>query len=155
MLHGPENMLAENCFGITGEICEKTPYVYGKVIIAQGEAFCRYQGGKEIAPYVDGGALCGKICRRRTWRKEWNLSTGTPHFSGENMGAVYSFGVEIGASYAAKNIPHVPYAQGNKEMYPIIQSRTTLVKDILNRYGHRQATSASEELRQQYMKTVW
>lgn len=54
VLHGPENMLAQNCFGITGETCEKTPYVYGKVIIAQGEAFCRYQGGEEIAPYVDG-----------------------------------------------------------------------------------------------------
>lgn len=52
----------------------------------------------------------------------------------EGMGAVYSFGVQIGASYAAKNIPHVPYEQGNKEMYPIIQSRTTLIKDILNHY---------------------
>ena len=50
------------------------------------------------------------------------------------MGAVYSFGVQIGASYAAKNIPHVPYEQGNKEMYPIIQSGTTLVKDILYHY---------------------
>ena len=40
----------------------------------------------------------------------------------------------MGASYAAKNIPHVPYAQGNKEMYPIIQSKTTLIKDILNRH---------------------
>ena len=47
---------------------------------------------------------------------------------------MFSFGVEIGASYAAKNIPHVPYEQGNREMYPIIQSKTTLVKDILERY---------------------
>ena len=54
--------------------------------------------------------------------------------NGESRGAVYSFGVQIGASYAAKNIPHVPYAQNNKEMYPIIQSGTTLVKDILYRY---------------------
>lgn len=43
-----ENILAQNCFGITGETCEKTPYVYGKVIIAQGEAFCRYQGEKRL-----------------------------------------------------------------------------------------------------------
>lgn len=112
VLHGPLDMLAENCFGIQGEECEKTPYRYGKVIIAQGERFCRYEGGEEIAPYVDEKGSC---VVKYTQEK----------------GAVYSFGVEIGASYAAKNIPHVPYAQGNKEMYPIIQSRTTLVKDIL------------------------
>lgn len=112
VIHGPLDMLAENCFGIQGEECEKTPYRYGKVIIAQGERFCRYEGGEEIAPYVDEKGSC---VVKYTQEK----------------GAVYSFGVEIGASYAAKNIPHVPYAQGNKEMYPIIQSRTTLVKDIL------------------------
>ena len=49
-------------------------------------------------------------------------------------GAVYAFGVQIGASYAAKNIPHVPYRQGNREMYPMIQSKTTLIQDILGRY---------------------
>ena len=51
------------------------------------------------------------------------------------LGAVYAFGVQIGASYAAKNIPHVPYGQGNKEMYPLVQSKTTLVQDILYRYA--------------------
>lgn len=112
VIHGPLDMLAENCFGIQGNECEKTPYQYGKVIIAQGERFCRYEGGEEIAPYVDEKGSC---VVKYTQKK----------------GAVYSFGVEIGASYAAKNIPHVPYAQGNKEMYPIIQSRTILVKDIL------------------------
>lgn len=112
VIHGPLDMLAENCFGIQGEECEKIPYRYGKVIIAQGERFCRYEGGEEIAPYVDEKGSC---VVKYTQEK----------------GVVYSFGVEIGASYAAKNIPHVPYAQGNKEMYPIIQSRTTLVKDIL------------------------
>lgn len=127
VLHGPENMLALNCFGITGETCEKTPYVYGKVIIAQGEAFCRYQGGEEIAPYVDGVGSCVVKYAGEELGQRMELSAGNP-------GAVYSFGVEIGASYAAKNIPHVPYAQGNKEMYPIIQSRTTLVKDILARH---------------------
>ena len=127
VLHGPENMLAQNCFGITGEACEKTPYVYGKVIIAQGEAFCRYQGGEEIAPYVDGVGSCVVKYAGEELGRKMQLSAGNP-------GAVYSFGVEIGASYAAKNIPHVPYAQGNKEMYPIIQSRTTLVKDILARH---------------------
>ena len=54
--------------------------------------------------------------------------------TGQAAGTVYSFGVQIGASYGAKNIPHVPYEQGNKEMYPIIQSQTTLIKDIL--YSH-------------------
>lgn len=127
VLHGPENILAQNCFGITGETCEKTPYVYGKVIIAQGEAFCRYQGGEEIAPYVDGVGSCVVKYAGEELGQRMELSAGNP-------GAVYSFGVEIGASYAAKNIPHVPYAQGNKEMYPIIQSRTTLVKDILARH---------------------
>lgn len=58
MLHGPEDMLAQNCFGIYGEECEKTPYRYGKVIIAQGERFCRYQGGEEIAPFVEDKGSC-------------------------------------------------------------------------------------------------
>lgn len=95
MLHGPENMLAQNCFGITGETCEKTPYVYGKVIIAQGEAFCRYQGGEEIAPYVDGVGSCVVKYAGEELGQRMELSAGNP-------GAVYSFGVEIGASYAAK-----------------------------------------------------
>ena len=33
-------------------------------------------------------------------------------------GKVISCGVQLGASYVAKNIPHVPYEQRNKEMYP-------------------------------------
>ena len=111
LLHGPLDALAESCFGISGIPCEKLPYRYGKVIIPQGERFCRYEGGEEIAPYVDNGGSCV-------------VSYGT----------VYAFGVQIGAAYAAKNIPHVPYAQGNKEMYPFIQSKTTLVKDVL--YQH-------------------
>lgn len=40
----------------------------------------------------------------------------------------------MGASYAAKNIPHVPYEEGNKEMYPVIQAGITLIQDILDQY---------------------
>lgn len=128
VLHGPMDFLAESCFGITGEKCEKKPYHYGKTIIAQGEAFCRYHGGREIASYIDNGGCCvaqyeGLELAQRMGGKY-----------GSGIGTVYSFGVQIGASYAAKNIPHVPYEQGNKEMYPIIQSKTTLVKDILYRH---------------------
>lgn len=127
VLHGPQDQLAENCFGIQGENCEKTPYRYGKVIIAQGERFCRYRDGKEIAPYVDNAGCCVAEYAGEELAQKMHSASGT-------QGAVYSFGVQIGASYAAKNIPHVPYNQGNKEMYPIIQSKTTLIKDILNRY---------------------
>lgn len=128
LLHGPMDFLAESCFGIIGEACKKKPYHYGKTIIAQGEAFCKYQGGKEIAPYVDNGGCCVAQYEGLDLAQKMGAECGTV------MGAVYSFGVQIGASYAAKNIPHVPYEQGNKEMYPIIQSGTTLVKDILYRY---------------------
>ena len=128
LLHGPGDLLAENCFGIQGEECEKKPYHYGKTIIAQGEAFCRYQDGKEIASYVDHGGCCVAKYEELELAQKMN----TKYRPG--MGAVYSFGIQIGASYAAKNIPHVPYEQGNKEMYPIIQSGTTLVKDILYHY---------------------
>lgn len=128
MLHGPKDMLAENCFGIFGEECEKTPYRYGKVIIAQGERFCRYPDGEEIAPYVDGAGSC-------VVKYEGEELAGKMGISGRAAGTVYAFGVQIGAAYAAKNIPHVPYAQGNKEMYPFVQSKTTLVKDILGRHG--------------------
>lgn len=118
LLHGPDDLLAQNCFGIRGMECEKKPYRYGKTIIAQGASFCRYEGGRELAPYVDGGGCCAAV------------------YEGAKMGdgAVYSFGVQIGASYASKNIPHVPYAQGNREMYPLTLSRTTLIKDILARH---------------------
>ena len=112
LLHGPGDQLAQNCFGIRGIECEKKPYRYGKTIIPQGETFCRYEGGQERAPYVDGGGCCVAVYE----------------------GTVYSFGVQIGASYASKNIPHVPYAQGNREMYPLALSRTTLIKDILARH---------------------
>ena len=46
-------------------------------------------------------------------------------------GKVYSFGVMVGASYCAKNIPHVPYNQGNKEMYPWTMSGTKVMEEIL------------------------
>lgn len=172
-LHGPGDELARNCFGIEGEECKRMPYRYGKTIIAQGERFCRYHGGKEIAPYVDccdsgesgvkshaeesreasctechaeesceasytvfhadKGGCCvaeydGSMLAEFMGKAGWKTS------SGEILGTVYSFGVQIGASYASKNIPHVPYEQGNREMYPISLSGTTLVRDILYRY---------------------
>lgn len=117
LLHGPMDGLSKSCFGIEGEACGKVPFCYGKVIIPQGAAFCRYQGGKSISDYVDGSGCCVAEYRKEGW-----------------AGQVYSFGVQIGASYAAKNIPHVPYEQNNKEMYPIIQSKTKLVADILSRH---------------------
>lgn len=128
LLHGPKDGLSESCFGIEGIECAKKPYHYGKTVIPQGERFCRYEGGKEIASYVDNGGCCaaeyaGKDLAERMHEK-----------GKEPRGAVYSFGVQIGASYAAKNIPHVPYEQGNKEMYPMILSGTTLVEDIMKRY---------------------
>ena len=98
------------------------------MIIAQGERFCRYPDGEEIAPYVDGAGSC-------VVKYEGEELAGKMGISGRAAGTVYAFGVQIGAAYAAKNIPHVPYAQGNKEMYPFVQSKTTLVKDILGRHG--------------------
>lgn len=128
LLHGPEDMLAKSCFGIAGTPCEKMPYSYGKTVIPQGEAFCSYDGGREIASYVKCGGCCVAEYAGET------LAGKMSPCGQEPMGAVYSFGVQMGASYAAKNIPHVPYDQGNQEMYPIIQSGTTLIKDILSRY---------------------
>ena len=125
LLHGPGDALAASCFGIAGEACEKMPYQYGKVIIPQGESFCRYHGGKSVADYIDGAGCCVA---------EYAKDILTDKYGAPCSGAVYSFGVQIGAAYAAKNIPHVPYGQGNKEMYPLVQSKTTLVKDILRNY---------------------
>ncbi len=124
LLHGPGDALAQSCFGIMGEPCEKMPYRYKKTtIIPQGEAFCRYCGGKSVSDYIDGAGCC--------------VAEYAGHILAEAelfQGAVYAFGIQIGASYAAKNIPHVPYGQGNKEMYPFALSKTTLVEDILKRY---------------------
>lgn len=124
LLHGPDDALAASCFGIAGEPCEKMPYRYGKTVIPQGAAFCRYHGGKTVAEYIDGAGCC-------VAEYAGDILT---ELDGPCLGAVYAFGVQIGASYAAKNIPHVPYGQGNQEMYPLIQSKTTLVQDILDRY---------------------
>lgn len=123
LLHGPEDALARSCFKIAGETCEKMPYRYGKVIIPQGSAFCRYQGGERISDYVDDGGCC--VAR---------YGRDMQGCSNVGNGMVYAFGVQMGASYAAKNIPHVPYEQNNKEMYPIIQSKTTLIQDILKQH---------------------
>lgn len=127
LLHGPDDGLAKSCFGIAGEACEKMPYQYGRTVIAQGTTFCRYHGGRSLADYVDGSCCVAGY--------EGNALSAlfTPK-TGSVRGAVYSFGVQIGASYAAKNIPHVPYEQGNREMYPLIQSGITLLQDILDQY---------------------
>ena len=143
LLHGPYDMLVRSCFGIVGEPCEKMPYRYGKTIIPQGESFCRYHDGIVVSEYVDGSCCVAEYTKDKlNDLSEIRCEEGVPEWtegqlaaSGEGYrGTVFSFGVEIGASYAAKNIPHVPYEQGNREMYPIIQSKTTLVKDILERY---------------------
>lgn len=122
VIHGPGDELAAACFGILGEPCKKMPYRYGQTVIPQGVMFNRYHTGESVAEYVDGGGCC--VARHE----------GAAAGGGLGRGTVYSMGVQIGASYAAKNIPHVPYEQGNKEMYPFIQSRTTLIRDILERH---------------------
>lgn len=129
LLHGPLDALAKSCFGIYGEKCEKKPYRYGKAIIPQGERFCRYHDGKSIADYLEEAGCCVAEYAGGTLAK---LAGETQE--GGFLGTVYAFGVQIGASYAAKNIPHVPYGQKNREMYPIIQSKTTLIQDILGRH---------------------
>lgn len=127
-LHGPFDKLAESCFGIYGESCEKTPYQYDVTIIPQGAAFCRYYGGTSIAEYTDHAGCC---VLAYSGRKLAGLAGEQEELF---QGSVYSFGIQIGASYAAKSIPHVPYGQGNREMYPFVLSNLTLVKDILNRH---------------------
>ena len=134
LLHGPGDALAKSCFGIAGEACGKTPYRYGNVIIPQGESFCRYYGGKSVADYIDGKGCCVTEYAKDILAKRLARQTETEKTGWECRGAVYAFGVQIGASYAAKNIPHVPYGQGNREMYPLIQSKTTLVKALLRKY---------------------
>lgn len=127
LLHGPNDRLAADCFGIMGEACEKMPYRYGKTVIAQGEAFNRYHGGSPMADYVDGSSC--------VVRYDGSALAALIEETAESVrGAVYSLGVQMGASYAAKNIPHVPYEQGNKEMYPVIQAGITLIQDILDQY---------------------
>lgn len=95
------------------------------------DAYSEKQMNKDLLiafGYGDGGGCCVAEYAGG------ELAEGMRTECGEEMGTVYSFGVRIGASYAAKNIPHVPYEQGNKEMYPIIQSKTALIRDILDRY---------------------
>lgn len=111
LLHGPKDQVVSTCFDITGEDCEKLPFRYGSVIIPQGTIFQQFKTGESVAEYVDQGGTC--VAKHDI-----------------NQGTIYSFGVQMGASYTAKNIPHVPYEQNNKEMYPIIQSKTTLLKDM-------------------------
>ncbi len=127
LIHGPGDGLVQSCFGIAGEPCERMPYRYGKTVISQGEKFCRYHGGSLLADYVDGSGCAV--------RYEGNALAALFTEKTEVVwGAVYALGVQMGASYAAKNIPHVPYEQGNREMYPIIQSGITLIRDILDQY---------------------
>ena len=116
LIHGPKDELVKNSFGIEGTDCDKAPFVYQSVIIPQGSAFQCYQGGKVLAEYVEGKGNCI-----------------VSHKVGE--GIVYSFGIQMGASYTAKNIPHVPYEQRNKEMYPVKQAKSPLLLDVLRSGG--------------------
>lgn len=50
LLHGPRDLLAENCFGIQGEECEKKPYHYGKTIIAQEKHSVGIRTEKKLLP---------------------------------------------------------------------------------------------------------
>lgn len=140
LLHGPFDELAGSCFGIVGEPCEKLPYRYDVTIIPQGAAFCKYEGGEPVSEYTDGtGCVMAYKGARLSKISGLSKGAGLSAEAGPYLGAVYSFGVQIGASYASKNIPHVPYGQGNKEMYPFVLSDLSLVKDILNRHCKPQA----------------
>lgn len=87
-----------------------------KPVIPQGCEFQRYETGRCISAYADDAGKC--IVMQEI-----------------EKGKVISCGVQLGASYVAKNIPHVPYEQRNKEMYPIIQARSTLLEDLLGVCG--------------------
>lgn len=134
LIHGPEDGLAENCFGIRGEACPKTPYRCGKVVIPQGVRFCRYPGGKSLSDYVDGQGQCVVMYEKEHLSVSEKYRSAAGRAEDAIQGTVYSFGVQLGASYTAKNIPHVPYEQNNKEMYPIRQAKTTLLEDLFGRH---------------------
>lgn len=90
-----------------------------EVIPRRGKKRCefqRYETGRCISAYADDVGKC--IVMQEI-----------------EKGKVISCGVQLGASYVAKNIPHVPYEQRNKEMYPIIQARSTLLEDLLGVCG--------------------
>ena len=113
-LHGPKDAIAKKVFGGVETSCEKRPFRKPgeDIIIPQGICFSEYEEEETISAYIDDGKTCigSKTCGK---------------------GKVYSFGVMAGASYCAKNIPHVPYNQGNKEMYPWTMSGTKVMEEIL------------------------
>ena len=100
VLHGPDCGLSKNCFGIQGIPCEKTPYIYQKPVIPQGCEFQRYETGRCISAYADDAGKC--IVMQEI-----------------EKGKVISCGVQLGASYVAKNIPHVHM---NREIKKCIRS---------------------------------
>ncbi len=113
VVHGPEDGLSKNAFGINGEPAKKLPYYREgeKKIIPQGNCFCKYENGETIAKYVNGDKCIVKTAAGK--------------------GAVYSLGIMLGSSFYSKNIPHVPYNEGNKEMYPFALSGSKIFEDIL------------------------
>ncbi|MBE5833851.1 MAG: hypothetical protein E7309_04365 [Butyrivibrio sp.] len=115
LIHGPDDELACRCFGIEQEQNTKMPFRYKnqKYIVPQGASFVSYKLVKAevIAKYKNGKACV--------------ISTHV----GE--GEVVSIGFMLGSSYTAKNIPHVPYDEGNREMYPLVLSGSTMIRDIL------------------------
>ena len=119
-LHGPKDAIAKKVFGVVEKSCEKRPFRKPgeDIIIPQGICFSEYEEEETISSYIDDGKTCigSKTCGK---------------------GKVYSFGVMVGASYCAKNIPHVPYNQGNKEMYPWTMSGTKVMEEILLKHLER------------------
>jgi len=113
LVHGPSCDLANKVFDLEEVKHAKKPWRYGKekYIIAQGIDFSSYNKGEVLAEWKDGGSC---LVRNDLGR-----------------GSIYSLGVQLGASYTSRNIPHVPYDENNNEMYPFCLSYSKVFEDIL------------------------
>ncbi len=115
LIHGPDDELAQNCFDVSQEKIQRLPFKYKdqKYVVPQGCSFVTYthKADTVLARYNNDKPCVVKKC--------------------VGKGEVISIGFMLGSSYTAKNIPHVPYNEGNKEMYPLVLSGNTMIKDVL------------------------
>ncbi len=111
VIHSPACDIASYSFDIKKKNIERTPILYGDVVMVEGVEYCAYENVENFVAYKTGETAIGKTL--------------------VGNGNVYSIGFDFGYSYVIKKSPHVPLSEKNNELYPLQLMKENILKDIL------------------------
>lgn len=115
VIHSPGSGEAEEVFGLSCKRHAPNPVDIGERCMVFSTIFRSFPCLEPLAKYPDGSVAVSR------------------HAFGDGM--IVSFGFDYGLSYCAKASPHVPVAEGNNELYPLLMAKRNILAEILFNAG--------------------